>query len=84
LFRRRRVGNNLPSRMAQVSQALNDLFRFAPHRGQTTSMYFNMANSLQAGFEPAFTPITGLSYQLEDREFLRLITPQHGVYPSID
>ena len=45
---------------------------------------FYMANSLRAGFEPAFAPIMGLSYQLEDREFLRLITPQHGVYPSID
>ena len=30
---------------------------------------------IAAGFEPAFAPILGLSYQLEDREFLRLITP---------
>ena len=33
--------------------------------------------------KPAFAPITGLSYQLEDREFLRLITPQHGCYRPI-
>jgi hypothetical protein len=37
-----------------------------------------MANSLRAGFEPAFAPIVGLSYQLEDREFIGVMTSDYG------
>jgi len=47
-------------------------------------MYFNMANSLRAGLEPASGTYNGTNvYQFHHREFLRLITPQYGCYLQI-